>query len=462
MAMHRKVTLTVDEQDVLDHLEIQLLGDSNEIARADQLVVKHHYLHDATLVGEHLRYVASYKGQWLAIGYWSAASLHLKSRDQFIGWTHEQCRRRRALIANNARLLCLPQCSYPNLVSRFMKLMLQRLSDDWMNRWRHPIAFVETFVDPRYFQGTCYKASGWALLGHTAGWKRHASDFYLKHEEPKQIWCRALKPDACDNLKALKLPQQWQMVEDATTPGCVFKASEIRGLMQILHEELPEFRRPCALAYPLAGMIALMVMAIASEVQKGAKDLAQFAEKLSQGQLRALKFRTCRKTRKIRYPKRTTFQRVLEQIDGQHLEELLIKWQNQLLPTPCPKDNLVILDGKKLRHGKGEIVNALNGEGRFLGSVFTPEKTNEITAARQLLGKLELGGKIVLADALHTNYDTAYQILFEHGADYLFTVKGNQPKLEKTLEKVFTKHAFSPSVQQTKHKTQTRTQLFQA
>jgi len=173
-----------------------LLDDSRQISRADKLIAKHHYLKNATLVGQHIRYVASYKGQWLAIGYWAAAALHLKARDEYIGWTHEQCRRRRALIANNARLLCLPQCSYPNLVSRFMKLMLKRLSDDWMNKWGHPIAFVESFVDPRYFQGTCYKASGWTNLGDTVGWKRHANDFYLQHQSPKQIWCRPLKPDA--------------------------------------------------------------------------------------------------------------------------------------------------------------------------------------------------------------------------------------------------------------------------
>lgn len=35
-----------------------------------------------------------------------------------------------------------------------------------------------------------------------------------------------------------------------------------------------EFRRSCALAYPLAGMIGRVVMAMASEVQKGAKDLS--------------------------------------------------------------------------------------------------------------------------------------------------------------------------------------------
>jgi hypothetical protein len=38
-----------------------------------------------------------------------------------------------------------------------MKLMLARLSADWQQRWSHPLALVETFVDPQLYQGTAYK-----------------------------------------------------------------------------------------------------------------------------------------------------------------------------------------------------------------------------------------------------------------------------------------------------------------
>ena len=138
MGKSKRVRLQASEQDVLDSLRIVVLRDPNEVARCDRLIVEHHYLHDATVVGEHLRYAAVYRGNGLALASWSAAALHLRDRDQFIGWTHEQCRRRRALIANNARLLVLPGSQCPNLISRFMKLMLQRLSGDWEERWGHP------------------------------------------------------------------------------------------------------------------------------------------------------------------------------------------------------------------------------------------------------------------------------------------------------------------------------------
>ncbi len=103
----------------------------------------------------------------------------------------EQCRRRRSLVANNSRLLVLAGCHYRNLINRFMKLMLARLSADWQAQWGHPLALVETFVDPQRFQGTAYKVSEWSHFGRTAGWQRDAADFYLKHAAPRQIWVNA-------------------------------------------------------------------------------------------------------------------------------------------------------------------------------------------------------------------------------------------------------------------------------
>ena len=94
-----------------------------------------------------------WKGQWLAVATWSAAALHLKARDAFIGWSEEQRRQRLPLVVNNSRLYVLAQYHYPNLVSRFMKLMLGRLSADWERAWGHPVALAESFVDPAAVSG---------------------------------------------------------------------------------------------------------------------------------------------------------------------------------------------------------------------------------------------------------------------------------------------------------------------
>ena len=443
MSKSQRRELSADEQHILEQGHLQLLTSKKDLARCDLAIVEHHYLHKVSLVGEHLRYAFVYKGRWLAVATWSAAAFHLKDRDQFIGWSPEQCRRRRALLANNSRLLVMPDCHSPNLISRFMKLMLGRLSEDWHQRWGHPIALVETFVDPRHYTGTAYKVSGWCHLGKTAGWKRDADDFYEKHDAPKQIWVRELAKKACVKLRASPLPSAWAPVEQAVPVRCTAKVSEIRSLMEGLLHDVPEFRRAQALAYPLPGLVCLMVMATAHGVVRGPDDLAGYADTLSQGQLRALKFRLDPHTREVRCPGKTTFTRILHEVNADLIERVLLRWQDQLLGPR--QDRMVIFDGKKVRHAGVEIVNAVDAQGRFLGSVITDSKSNEIPAARQLLRGQDLQGKILVADAMHTQDETAQQILFEGGGDYLLTVKGNQSTLETTLATLFKKQSFSPS-----------------
>jgi hypothetical protein len=433
---------TVDEQQVLDHLTVRLVQ-PHEVERFDQLIVEHHYLKNAHAVGEHLRYVATHKGQWLGLATWSAGALHLKARDAFIGWTEEQRRTRLPLVVNNSRLLVLPQCHYPNLISRFMKLMLGRLSDNWQERWGHPLALAESFVDPQLYQGTAYKVSGWSKLGSTAGWKRSAEDFYQKHERPKQIWVRELVKQACVKLRAPQLPAPWARIEENATPRCTAKAEQMRSLVQELGAQVPEFRAKKALAYPMAGMLGLIALAMFSGVRRGPQDLADYAATLSQGQLRALGFRRDKRTERVRCPGVTPFRDVLREVGAQAVERALLLWQEQLLgPT---QDSLVIVDGKTLRHAHVELVSAVNGQGRWLGSVAVKEASNEIPAARDLLAKVEVQGKTTLADALHTQTDTAQQILFEGGGDYVLTVKENQKALVQTLATLLTPGKFSPS-----------------
>ena len=432
---------TPDEQEILTHLVVRLVR-PEEVARFDQLIAEHHYLKNSHLVGEHLRYVAEYRGQWLALASWSAPALHLKARDRFIGWTEEQRRTRLPLLANNSRLLVLPGAQCPNLISRFMKRMLARLSADWQQSWGHPIALAETFVDPHLYQGTAYKASGWHRLGPTAGWKRSAEDFYQKHERPKQIWVRELVPQACGKLCAPQVPPEWKTVEEKAAPHCTAKAPAMRSLVEHLRAEVAEFRSKEALAYPLAGFLALIALAMFSGVRRGPQDLAAYAASLSQGQLRALGFREHRGTARLRCPGESTFKRLLPLIDAAALERALLLWQDQVLGPA--QDPLVIVDGKTLRHAHVELVSAVNGQGRWLGTVRVPEGSNEIPAARDLLSRVPVTDKTTLADALHTQIQTAQQILYEGGGDYALTVKANQKELVQTLATLLTASDFSP------------------
>src|SRR5271166_884127 len=115
MRTQRMNMLSLTETDVLNQVTLRLIT-PDEQGRWDKLVIEHHYLQSAQLVGERLCYVAEYQGQWLALLGWAAAAYHIRARDQWIGWNDNQRRARLSLVASNARfcLLTAPG-QYPNL-----------------------------------------------------------------------------------------------------------------------------------------------------------------------------------------------------------------------------------------------------------------------------------------------------------------------------------------------------------
>jgi hypothetical protein len=94
------------------------------------------------------------------------------------------------------------------------------------------------------------------------------------------------------------------------------------------------------------------------------------------------------------------------------------------------------LDGKVVRgSGDGETpaVNLLSAivhkTGVVVSQVRVDSKTNEIPCVKPLLENLGIEGCVVTADALHTQTETARFLVEDKKADYVFTVKENQPTL---------------------------------
>jgi hypothetical protein len=135
----------------------------------NSLMEQHHYLAYEQPVGEHIKYLVWAQGRPIACLAWSSAPRHLASRDHFIGWNSEARRSNLRFIAYNTRFLILPWVQVPHLASHILSRMAKRLSQDWEKVYGHPIYFLETFVDPTRFRGTCYRAANWHLLGHTTG-----------------------------------------------------------------------------------------------------------------------------------------------------------------------------------------------------------------------------------------------------------------------------------------------------
>ena len=207
---------TAPEQQLLAALGVRLLAPA-EWPRGQQLLAQKHYLGGLRPVGERLFYVATATdGAWLAVLVFCAASRRLRARDQWIGWSEEQRRRRLPLVVNNTRFLLLE--SIPNLGSRTLALVLARLSADWQAAYGHPVLVVETFVDPAQFCGTVYTASGWQELGQTDGSQRHARDFYVRHDCPKRLFARELEKNARRSLQAEHLRPALASVEARGLP----------------------------------------------------------------------------------------------------------------------------------------------------------------------------------------------------------------------------------------------------
>lgn len=153
----------------LGPLEIRQVRRTPQEALFNSLLQQHHYLGYSQPVGEHLKYLVFARGRPIACVAWSSAPRHLGSRDRFIGWGAQARLANIRLLAYNTRFLILPWVRVPHLASHILGRMARRLSADWQQLYAHPIYFVETFIDPRRFAGTCYRAANWTVMGQTTG-----------------------------------------------------------------------------------------------------------------------------------------------------------------------------------------------------------------------------------------------------------------------------------------------------
>ena len=121
---------------------------ADEEERYQQLLEHHHYLGAIPKIGQTVRYLALYEGEWVGVLSLSAASLKCGARDRWIGWAARLQFGRLKLIANNSRFLILPGWNRPNIGSRVLSLTERRADADWRTRFGHPLLLLETFVDP--------------------------------------------------------------------------------------------------------------------------------------------------------------------------------------------------------------------------------------------------------------------------------------------------------------------------
>jgi len=173
------VDVTLDE---LRPLEFEQVRRSRDEKLYEALIDEHHYLGYVQPVGEHLKYLVYGRGRVLACLAWCSAARHLAPRDRFIGWSACARRRNIHLLAYNTRFLVLPWVRVPHLASHILGRMTKVLAEDWERIYGHPIWYLESFVEPGRFRGTCYRAANWKFLGLTTG--RGKADHTMKPNRP--------------------------------------------------------------------------------------------------------------------------------------------------------------------------------------------------------------------------------------------------------------------------------------
>jgi hypothetical protein len=450
-----------------------------EQSRFDELLTREHYLKNSTVVGQALRYVAQYEGQWLALLVFSSAAFHIKPRDRWLHWSARQVAQRRHLIAQNQRFLVLAASGrWPNLASRVLKLVCDRLAQDWQQHFGHPVLALETFVDPQRFRGTCYKAAGWERLGATQGCQRDWQDFYTDTKHPKEIWVRALSSSALEQLRAPQLPAALAGQERPLPPVCPVPTEQLPSLWQCFRDRLTDPRKPKGKRHQLATVLTLIALAVAAGC-KNPHAIAEFAHSLNHAQRRHLRCRPRPGTRRqCDVPGERTFRRLLKSVKAELLKEVLVEWMRQEDPSPV---EVLHLDGKVVKNAQAApacapaqeveneipvelqkpkadkaltLVNFITGDQQLVEQVAVPQNTNEEAAVAAHLPKMDLAGICVTADAAHTTKANARQLTQGNGADYLMSLKGNQPHALAKAQQLLS-GAFSPCSPHARQRTRT-------
>ena len=167
-----------------------------------QLLSSYHYLGFRANVGETIGYLVRDRlGRVVACAIFGAAAWKTAPRDTFIGWNAQARAKGLGGIANNNRYLILPWVSVQHLASHILGLLARRIRKDWIIKYGHPVALLETFVDRSRFRGTCYRAANWRCVGQTQG--RSREDRYTSMSVPiKDIYLYPLSPKFRQELKA--------------------------------------------------------------------------------------------------------------------------------------------------------------------------------------------------------------------------------------------------------------------
>jgi predicted transposase YbfD/YdcC len=218
----------------------------------------------------------------------------------------------------------------------------------------------------------------------------------------------------------------WQEVSET---GVIYEIGSIYARLL----KLSDLRKARGKQYRLETILMIVVLAKLSRQDKPV-EIADWAKNNQERLVELLKLK------RDKMPHHNTYRRILAyKVYREEIEQLVREHHAQ-----GRQGHHYGVDGKAVRGTRR--ANELRGnhlfsvydiqEGKVLVQVEVDCKENEIVVAPQVLEKINLTGKIISADAMHTQRGFSAQIV-NAGGDYIFPVKENQPRLYQDIQQLF-------------------------
>jgi hypothetical protein len=168
-----------------------------------------HYSKPGGFVGRNICYAILHNGTYYGAIVGGSATLHLKGRDEWFGFTKPQKKILLRCIVNNIFYhIEKLNGKYPmrNMVPTVLAMFRERVAMDWWHKYGNRVIGFESLIElPR--TGTAYMRDGWEEVGITVGYTckrvsgkgKHRTDSWTgqrvwdtKNKRPKRVFVRRL------------------------------------------------------------------------------------------------------------------------------------------------------------------------------------------------------------------------------------------------------------------------------
>jgi predicted transposase YbfD/YdcC len=219
----------------------------------------------------------------------------------------------------------------------------------------------------------------------------------------------------------------WQEVSER---GVIYEIGSIYARLL----KLTDLRKARGKQYSLETILMIVFLAKLSGQDKPV-EIADWAKNNQERLVELLKLK------KDKMPHHNTYRRILAyKIYREEIEQLLREHHSQGKPgAHYGVDGKTVRGTRQADELRGEHLLSVYDiqEGKVLAQMEVDSKENEIVVAPQVLAELNLAGKLISADAMHTQRGFSAQIV-EAGGEYIFPVKENQPRLYQDIQQLFT------------------------